>query len=429
MSRCRINKITAFDVIIDEIATDKSISHRCGIFSLLSDKPSKIKNFLKAEDTLNTLGICEALGAKIHFEGDELTITPPSEIREPDDILYCGNSGTTIRLFSGFLSSLDGFFVLTGDQYLRKRPMKRVADPLRSIGAKIDGRMAGDLAPLAIRGGTLKAFEYRSKIASAQVKSAMILAALRGDGVSRFSEPELSRDHSEKMLTGMGASLEVDDGIVIQPLNTPLKPLEMKVPSDPSSAFFFAVAAAILPGSKVVIKNILLNKTRIGAFKVLEKMGVKIDYQEIVSLYESMGDVTLVSPEKLQAVEVSENISWLIDELPALAIAMSVAEGKSTVRNAKELRVKESDRISATVSNLQRCGIEASELEDGFEIVGGTLKEGKIVSFGDHRIAMSFAIAGLVASMEIDDTECIQTSFPNFFDILKKIGAEVQLEA
>lgn len=427
MSGCKINKIAAFDAVIDTIATDKSISHRCGIFSLLSDQPSRIKNFLQAEDTLNTLDICKALGAEVRFENEYLHITPLKELKEPDDVLYCGNSGTTIRLFSGFLSSLDGFFVLSGDKYLRKRPMKRVAEPLRSIGAKIDGRMDGDLAPLAIRGGKLKAFDYSSKIASAQVKSAMILAALRADGESVFSEPELSRDHSENMLKGMGAGIETGEHITIKPLTSPLKPLDMEVPSDPSSAFFFAVAAAILPDSKVTIKNMLLNKTRTEAFKVLEKMGVTIVYQETSSLYESMGDVHIVSPESLKAVEVSENISWLIDEIPALAIAMSVAEGKSVIKNAKELRVKESDRITATVVNLQRCGVDAGELPDGFEIIGGDLREAKISSFGDHRIAMSFAIAGLRASMEIDDTECIGTSFPNFFAILGQIGAEVQL--
>lgn len=411
----------AFDITIGDIATDKSISHRCAMFSLLSDKPSMIKNFLKAEDTLNSLGIAVALGAKAEWNGNMLTITPPEKLSEPDDVLDCGNSGTTIRLMSGFLSSLDGFFVLTGDKYLRRRPMKRVAEPLRSVGAKIDGREGGNLAPLSIRGGKLDGITYESKISSAQVKSALILAALNAKSPSVISEPELSRDHTERMLAGMGADIRVDGKVYVSPMTKPLKPLNITVPSDPSSAFFFAVAAAITEGAKVTLQNLTLNPTRIEAFKVLERMGAKITYSEKENIYEPLGDI-MVEGAKLKAVEVSENISWLIDELPALAVAMAVAEGKSIVKNAKELRVKESDRIATVMSNLKAFGIECADFEDGYEITGGEPKYAHVASFGDHRLAMSFAIMSLRCGGKIDGFEAVATSFPNFIELLSKLS-------
>jgi 3-phosphoshikimate 1-carboxyvinyltransferase len=223
------------------------------------------------------------------------------------------------------------------------------------------------------------------------------------------------------MLKGMGVKFETisETEFLIRPLLFPLTPLEITVPTDPSSAFFFAVATAIVPNSKIVLKNMLLNKTRIEAFKILQKMGTKIEFIEKESKYEIIGDI-IVEYAPLKAVEVSENISWLIDEIPALAIAMSVADGKSVVKNAKELRVKESDRIQAVVQNLKHCGIDVVEFEDGFSVVGGTLQPAVIKSFGDHRIAMSFAIAGLLVGMKIEDVESINTSFPNFFEILSE---------
>ncbi len=425
MRSVTVEQARPFSLLCDDIASDKSISHRSAMFALLSDQPSTIKNFLKAEDTLNTLHITKQLGARVkEDERGVLTITPPKTLQEPDDILDCGNSGTAIRLFCGFLSGLEGHFVLTGDKYLRRRPMKRVADPLRSIGAQIDGRNNGDLAPLSIRGKSLQPFNYESKIASAQVKSALILAALKAKGRSTVSEPHKSRDHTERMLRGMGAKLEIEGNKVgVEPMQGPLKPLELTVPTDPSSAFFFAVAAAIVPGAKVTIKDITLNKTRIGAYKVLERMGADIQYIQKEDIYEPMGDITVTYSDGLKGVEVSENISWLIDELPALAIAMAVAQGTSSVRNAEELRVKESDRIATVVAGLQRCGVEVAECEDGYDITGGELKSAVIDSHGDHRIAMSFAVGGLLCGMRIEDTECIDTSFPNFFEILGRVTA------
>jgi len=390
------------------------------MFSLLSDKPSIIKNFLRGEDTMDSLKIAGLLGALIEDDGETIVITPPAKLSEPNNILDCGNAGTGMRLYAGLLSGIDGSFVLTGDKYLRSRPMKRVTDPLRSIGAKIDGRENGNKAPLHIRGGKLQSFNYHSPIDSAQVKSALILAGIKGDTKSFYKEDLLSRDHTERMLNGMGANIFTNENgeIEINPINEPLKPLNIRVPADPSSAFFFAVAAAIIPNSKITLKNLTLNPTRIEAYKVLEKMGAKITYVETENIYEPIGDI-IVEQRPLQGVEVSENIAWLIDELPALSIAMAVANGESTVKNAKELRVKESDRISSVVNNLGLCGVKFEEYQDGYKVFGGTtLQKATIDSHGDHRIAMSFAIAGLLCGMEIVDTACIDTSFPNFTELL-----------
>ena len=424
MEKFSIKKLDkAFNIEIDSIASDKSISHRCAMFSLFSDKTSYIKNFLTAEDTLNTLSIVEQLGATIKRDGSSVEITPTSKLTEPNDVLDCGNSGTAMRLFCGLLASVDGAFTLVGDKYLMNRPMKRVANPLRSIGANIDGREEGNKAPLFIRGvKELTPFTYHSPVDSAQVKSAMILAALRANGVCKYKENELTRDHTERMLKGMGAKLDTDkDGFInIHPLEGMLKPLDITVPTDPSSAFFFALAAAITKDSRVLIKNVTLNPTRIEAYHVLKRMGVTVNFIEKENKYEPIGDIEVINNE-LNAVNVEENISWLIDELPALSIAMSLAKGKSKVSNAKELRVKESDRISAVVNNLKLCGVDYTEYEDGYEINGGSINKATITSCGDHRIAMSFAIAGLNSDMEIEDTQCIDTSFPNFKEILDSL--------
>lgn len=418
MISAKVFSAHAFNFKSDAIAPDKSISHRSAMFSVLAEGESKIENFLRAEDTLNTLKIVGHLGADISDDGKIITIRS-NGIKETSEILDCGNSGTGIRLFCGLLSSAEGHFVLTGDEYLKRRPMKRVTQPLRSIGAKLDGRNNGDLAPLSIRGASLKAFDYVSPIASAQVKSAMMLAALRSDGVCTFREPELSRDHTERMLRGMGARVEINGlETKIWPLEQPLKPLDIRVPADPSSAFFFAVAAAITPNSSATIEGVTLNPTRIEAFKVLERMGAKITYTITDERYEPIGTIR-IEHAPLHAVTVEENIAWLIDELPALSIAMACAEGKSIIKNAEELRVKESDRIKTVVDNLNLCGIETEEYPDGYAVKGGELTSAVVNSYGDHRIAMSFLIAGLRCGMEVEDIECINTSFPNFFELLE----------
>ena len=420
MSGVVVSSANNFSLSISEIAPDKSISHRSVMFAMLGDGVSEIENFLRAEDTLNSLEIVKNLGAKVEDNGKIIKISSDG-IKEPFEILDCGNSGTGMRLFCGLLSSAEGHFVLTGDKYLRRRPMKRVTAPLISIGAKIDGRENGDLAPLSIRGASLKAFDYESKIASAQVKSCMILAALRADGVCSYVEPELSRDHTERMLRGMSAKIEVNGlKTTITPLDGLLSPLKIRVPADPSSAFFFAVAAAITEGSEVVLEGVTLNPTRIEAFKALERMGADISYELIDDKYEPVGNI-VVKYAPLHGITIEENISWLIDELPALSIAMACADGESLVKNAQELRVKESDRIATVVAGLRACAIEVDEYKDGYGIVGGELKSAEVESDGDHRIAMSFIIAGLRCGMKVSDLECINTSFPNFFELLQKI--------
>ena len=413
----------SINCIIDNITGDKSISHRCAIFSLLSDKKSVITNYLRAEDTMDSLNIAKKLGAKIIDDGKKIVIEPPENILEPNDVLNCGNAGTGMRLYVGFLSGLDGSFVLTGDKYLNSRPMKRVVDPLRSIGAKIDGVENGNKAPLHIRGNALNNFKYISKIDSAQIKSALILSALKANDTCYYKETLLSRDHTERMLIGMGADIStMNDGFIkIEPMKKKLKPLEINVPSDPSSAFFFAVAAAIIPESKIVLKNISLNETRIEAYKILEQMGTKITYICHEDTYEPIGDI-VVEYGILKSINIFENIAWLIDELPALSIVMSISNGISTVKNAKELRVKESDRIKSTINNLKLCSVNCEELDDGYIITGSNVfNKATINSYGDHRIAMSFAIAGLMCGMDINDTQCIDTSFPNFNEILENI--------
>ena len=420
MNMVKITPAEKFSLNISSIAPDKSISHRSVMFAMLANGVSEITNFLRAEDTLNSLEIVKNLGAKVIDDGEVIKISSDG-IKEPFEILDCGNSGTGMRLFCGLLSSANGHFVLTGDKYLRSRPMKRVTQPLRDIGAIFDGREDSNFAPLSIRGSSLKAFNYDSKIASAQVKSCMILAALRADGVCTYTEPELSRDHTERMLKGMGADVVVDGlKTTITPMKELLSPLSIRVPADPSSAFFFGVAAAITPDSNIILEGVTLNPTRIEAFKALERMGADIKYELTDDKYEPIGNIH-VKYAPLNAITIEDNISWLIDELPALSIAMACASGTSVVKNAEELRVKESDRISTVVNGLNACGIETTEYEDGYTVTGGTLNSAAVDSDGDHRIAMSFIIAGLRCGMEVTDLDCINTSFPNFFNLLEKI--------
>ena len=414
---------------IDINASDKSISHRSCIMALFADSICNIKHFLKAEDTLRTLEICRKLGMQYEFRGEELLLTPPKNLIEPDDILYCGNSGTSMRLLTGLLSGAGLYAVLSGDKYLNVRPMDRVIRPLRDIGANIESRtiqVNGKQrlsAPIAIHcKKELDGFTYKSNISSAQVKSAMILAALFAKDASTYSEISLSRNHTENMLLSFQREkiLKLDSNeINITPFNDekPLNAFEIEIPNDPSSAFFFAVAACILKIT-IKLKRVMLNDTRIEAFRILKTMGANIAYENIRHGYENIGDI-VVSAGELKAVEVSENISWLIDEIPALSIAMSIAKGTSRISNAQELRVKESDRIKSTIEGLNAFGIDTIEHEDGFEIIGGELRYGRVDSKGDHRIAMSFAIASLLCGGEILDCECINTSFPNFLDVLR----------
>ncbi len=418
-----------FDVEFTNVSSDKSISHRVAIFSFLSGEAWHVSDFLESQDCQSSLNIARELGAKVEGENGNYTITPPPNLREPAVVLDCGNAGTAMRIYMGLLAGSEGHFVLSGDCYLNARPMKRVGAPLASVGAKIDGRNGGEFAPLSIRGGKLSHFSFESHVASAQVKTALILAGLLGEGCE-FSEPELSRDHSEKMLTAMGADVktQICEGgkvdIKVAPLNgKKLKGLTLSVPNDPSSCFFFAVAAAIT-NSRVCFKNILLNKTRVEAFKVLERMGAKVEFVKSEANFDEVGEIVVSGTGKLKAVNVEENISWLIDEAPALAVAFACAEGESVLKNAAELRVKECDRIAVTAAALKACGVEASELPDGFVVRGRGgegVKAALVDSHGDHRIAMSFAVLGLKCGMEITKSEFINTSFPKFGECLGRL--------
>ncbi|KAA6495457.1 3-phosphoshikimate 1-carboxyvinyltransferase [Helicobacter pylori] len=415
---------------LDINASDKSLSHRAVIFSLLAQKPCFVRNFLMGEDCLSSLEIAQNLGAKVeNIAKNSFKITPPKTIREPNKILNCNNSGTSMRLYSGLLSAQKGLFVLSGDNSLNARPMKRIIEPLKAFGARILGREDNHFAPLAIVGSPLKACDYESPIASAQVKSAFILSALQAQGISAYKESELSRNHTEIMLKSLGANIQNQDGVLkISPLEKPLEAFDFTIANDPSSAFFFALACAITPKSRLLLKNVLLNPTRIEAFEALKKMGASIEYAIQSKDLEIIGDI-YIEHAPLKAISIDQNIASLIDEIPALSIAMLFAKGKSMVRNAKDLRAKESDRIKAVVSNFKALGIECEEFEDGFYIEGledisplkqhlSQKKPPLIKSFNDHRIAMSFAVLTLALPLEIDNLECANISFPQFKHLL-----------
>ncbi|WP_367700407.1 3-phosphoshikimate 1-carboxyvinyltransferase [Helicobacter pylori] len=417
---------------LDINASDKSLSHRAVIFSLLAQKPCFVRNFLMGEDCLSSLEIAQNLGAKVENTAkNSFKITPPTTLKEPNKILNCNNSGTSMRLYSGLLSAQKGLFVLSGDNSLNARPMKRIIEPLKAFGAKILGREDNHFAPLVILGSPLKACNYESPIASAQVKSAFILSALQAQGISAYKENELSRNHTEIMLKSLGANIHNQDGVLkISPLEKPLEAFDFTIANDPSSAFFFALACAITPKSRLLLKNVLLNPTRIEAFEVLKKMGTHIEYVIQSKDLEIIGDI-YIEYAPLKAISIDQNIASLIDEIPALSIAMLFAKGKSMVKNAKDLRAKESDRIKAVVSNFKALGIECEEFEDGFYIEGlediSPLKQRfsqknppLIKSFNDHRIAMSFAILTLALPLEIDNLECANISFPQFKRLLNQ---------
>lgn len=415
---------------------DKSISHRALMLASIADGETRIKGLLMGEDNMATLKAFKQMGVLINIEENGIISVKGKGLHgleEPKDFIDAGNSGTTIRLMSGLLSGQHFFSILTGDEYLKKRPMKRVVEPLGLMGARIFGREGGNKAPIAIVGSKLNGITYDSKIASAQVKSAVLLAGLYAKGKTTIIEPTLSRDHTERMLTYFGVKVErngstvsLDEGQRLQGYEH-----EIDVPGDISSAAFFIVAALITPNSELLIKNVGLNPTRTGILDILWKMGGSI---EIVGQRESSGEPVgdiLVKSSRLKGVEVKGDIiPRAIDELPIVAVAAAFAEGKTEIRDAKELRVKESDRIGAMATNLRQLSIEVTELDDGMDIVGGIRKkyyDKYFQSFGDHRIAMAMAIAGLVADDEemiICDTECIDTSFPGFEGLIKKVSIQ-----
>ena len=412
------------------VPSDKSISHRSIMLSSLNRGTVVVKNFLRSEDCLNTLKAFIELGINIEDKQEKIVIRGKGKhsLKEPFNVIDLGNSGTSIRLISGILSGQPFYSVLTGDQYLRRRPMDRIAIPLRMMGAEIYGREGGKYPPLTIIGKEeLKGIDYKSPKASAQVKSAILLAGLFTDEPVSVTEPAKSRDHTERMLKAFGVDLEMEGLTVSLGKNRELEAdLEIDVPADISSAAFFMVGTAITPESEILLKDVILNPTRTGILDVMERMGAEIKIENVRSVSgEEVGDISVSYSPDLKATEIKGNeIPRLIDEIPIIALLATQAEGETIIRDAQELRVKESDRIKSTVENLRTIGAEVEELPDGMIIRGKTpLKGGRIKSYGDHRIAMTFTIASLITeeTIEIDDVECIKTSYPKFFEDLEQL--------
>lgn len=404
---------------------DKSISHRSIMFGALAQGKTHVTGFLQGEDNLSTLNAFKSMGVMIdqHRNG-ELTIHGCGlhGLQEPTDVLDCGNSGTTIRLMSGLLAGQSFFSVLTGDQYLRRRPMGRVVNPLAQMGAKISGREHGQCAPLAIQGQPLTAIDYTSPVASAQVKSAILLAGLYADGVTTVNEPHLSRDHSERMLRHFGVEVTSFSGGASVAGGQTLQAQDLLVPGDISSAAFFMVAALIVPNSELLIRNVGINPSRSGIIDILQAMNGSV---ELVDQREMAGEPVadiLVKSSQLKGIEIGgEFVPRAIDEFPVISIAAACAEGTTIIRDARELRVKETDRIAAMETVLRVLGVSVESHDDGMTIEGcEQFSGGRVNSCGDHRIAMSSAIAALRAKepLTIDDTQCTATSFPIFWDLL-----------
>lgn len=425
-------KVNPADKISGQIRVpgDKSISHRSLILSSIAEGESKIEGLLEAEDCLSTMGIMRDLGIEITKEAKgKYTVQGKGldGLQEADDVLDCGNSGTSMRLLAGLLASQDFYSVLTGDHSLRKRPMQRIIGPLSRMGAEIWSRRDG-LAPLSIKGQPLEAVEYELPVASAQLKSSILLAALKTEAETVIIEPAVSRDHTERMLKGAGIDLEIlkDRIILKKSAERRLKPFEINVPGDISSAAFFIAAGLLAAEGELLIKNVGINQTRSGFLEVVEAMGGQID---LLNERDQGGEPTadiLVKPSNLKGTEVSgEVIPRLIDEIPIISVLAVFAEGKTVIKDAEELRVKETDRIKAVVTEFERLGIEIKENEDGMEISGPQQVEGgiEVESYHDHRIAMSLAVLALNTEkgITINGSEIIATSFPNFKELLAEV--------
>jgi len=399
---------------------DKSISHRAVLFGALARGTTRVTGFLRAEDCLATVRCVRGLGVRVEEEPSDGTrlAVHGGDLREPEDVLDAGNSGTTIRLLAGILAGQPFHSTVTGDASIRRRPMDRIAEPLRRMGARITGRAGGRLAPLAIEGGSLRGIAYRTPVASAQVKSAVLLAGLFAEGETAVTEPSLSRDHTERMLAGFGAPITRAGLTVRLPGRAALTATAVAVPGDISSAAFFLVAAAIVPGSSLTVRGVGLNPTRTGMLDVLRAMGAAVEIAPGPDAGgEPAGDVTVRAAPLRGTVIGGDLIPRLIDELPVLAVAASVAEGETVIRDAAELRVKESDRIAALARELAAIGARIEAQPDGLAIQGvPRLRGGRAASGGDHRMAMALAVAGLRAAgpVTVDDTDCIRTSFPEF---------------
>jgi 3-phosphoshikimate 1-carboxyvinyltransferase len=422
----KIRPIKKLETILS-VPGDKSISHRSVIIGSISSGITDIENFLPGQDCLSTVQCIRQLGIEVEqLSSTQLKVIGKGMqgLSEPDNFMDAGNSGTTIRLLSGLLAGQNFLSILTGDASIRKRPMARIAEPLRKMGAEIWGRCDGRYAPLSIRGGRLKGIQYNSPVASAQVKSAILLAGMYADGETAVTEPALSRNHTELMLKAFGANIETN-GLTTTIKESLLKAQRVVIPSDISSAAFFLVTGAIIPDSKITVTRVGLNPTRTGILDVLEEMGAKISIaNKFESSGELMGDIT-IQGQGLKGVKIGGDIiPRLIDEIPVLAVAAAAAEGKTEIKDAAELKVKESNRLQAIAAELSRFGADIQETEDGLIIAGRKNYSGAVCeSYHDHRIAMACALMGLISSGQtiVRGSECIDISFPGFHDTLQNL--------
>jgi len=410
-----------------KVPGDKSISHRAVMLGSIAQGTTEIEGFLKGRDCLSTIRCCRALGISINIKDDKVTVRGKGlyGLQEPENILQVGNSGTTIRLISGILAGQPFTSTLTGDSSIRRRPMGRVIKPLTEMGAVFIGRNKGSLAPFTIQGGNLQPISYQMPVASAQVKSALLLAGLFTSGWTEVIEPLKSRNHTELMLSSFGANIKTDGLKVRVKGGEQLTAQNVVVPGDISSAAFFMVAGLIIPEAKIVIESVGLNSTRDGIIEVLRAMGAKIRvFNERTIAGEVMGDIE-VETSTLRGITVSgELIPRLIDEIPILAVAGLFAEGITEIRDAEELKVKESNRLKTICEGLTRMGGKVEELPDGLRIWGGQPLKGAVCqSHNDHRIAMSLAIAALRAegTTVIENAETIDVSFPHFTEIIASL--------
>jgi len=414
------------------VPADKSISHRAAIFAALAEGATRVENFLPSETTHATLDCLRAMGAEIEQRTATTLVIRGNGLRglrEPSDVMFCKGSGTTIRLLSGLCAGQNFLSILNGTLALKRRPMARVAEPLRAMGATILARDDGKLPPLVIRGGNLHGIEYTMNVASAQVKSAILLAALFADSPTTVREPSLSRDHTERMLQGCGAQIKILDSkfeIQLAPATELRIPnSELRIANDFSSAAFFIVAALIVAKSELRIENVGVNATRIGMLDALARMGAQIKLEnERDESGEPVADVIVRASELRGTTVGGDEVPRMIDEFPIFAIAATQAHGETLVRDARELRVKESDRIATLAQEIRKMGAQIGEREDGFLIQGPTPLHGaRVHAHNDHRLAMSLAVAALVARGEtiIENWESVADSFPNFETVLAQI--------
>ncbi len=401
---------------------DKSISHRSVMLGAVARGVTKVEHFLPGEDCLSTISCFEKMGVTIDRDGENVIINGAGwdGLKEPKEILDVGNSGTTTRLLLGVLAGIPFHACLIGDESISKRPMKRVTEPLRMMGAKIDGREEGQYTPLTVRGGSLQGINFHSPVASAQVKSSILLAGLNSDGETTVSEPHQSRDHTERMLKAFGVRVDVQENTISVKGGQELRATSIYVPGDISSAAFFLVAGAIVPNSVLILENVGINPSRTGIIDVLQKMGATFSLQNIREKnFEPFADLH-ISTSNLQGIEISgELIPRLIDEIPIIALLATQAEGITVIKDASELKVKETNRIDTVVNELSKLGANIKATEDGMIINGKcNLKASNVSSHGDHRIGMMLAIASFIAegNMSIEDTEAISVSYPSFFE-------------